>query len=55
MPKVKKIIIAALIFVRRSDCGDDSNPIWWQSPGTAEEASQFLTISGAKDEDPGSL
>ena len=55
MSKVKKIIIAALIFVVLAIVAMIPIPYVIESPGTAEEVSQFLTISGAKDEDPGSL
>ncbi len=33
-----------------SDCCDDLIPYVIESPGTAEDVSQFLTISGSKDE-----
>ncbi len=47
--KVKKIITAFIVAVL-AVCGNSILCDWIMS--TAEEVSQFLTISGAKDEDP---
>ena len=55
MSKVKKIIIAALIFVVLAIVAMIPIPYVIESPGTAEDVSQFLTINGGQDEDPGSL
>ena len=48
MSKVKKIIIAALIFVVLAIVAMIPIPYVIESPGTAEEVSQFLTISGKR-------
>ena len=53
MSKVKKIIIAALIFVVLAIVAMIPIPYVIESPGTAEEVSQFLTISGGPRIAPG--